>query len=52
MEIIYPKLALCGRKHECARTDNFFPISEFSEGMASVREDITDRLDILGLYNG
>ena len=34
MESIYPELALCGRKNECARTDTvFFRISEVSEGM-------------------
>ena len=33
MESIYPKLALCGRKNLCARTDTvFYPISEVSEG--------------------
>ena len=29
MESIYPELALCGSKNECARTDTvFFPISQ------------------------
>ena len=37
MESIYPKLALCGRKNECGRTDTvFFPISEVSEGTVSL----------------
>ena len=37
MENIYPKLALCGRTNECARTDTvFFPISGVSEGMISL----------------
>ena len=32
MKSIYAELALCGRKNECARTDNvFFPISEASD---------------------
>ena len=36
MESIYPKLALCGGKNECARTDTvFFRLSEVSEGMVS-----------------
>ena len=38
MESIYPKLALCGRKNECARTDTvFFPISKVSKGTVSLR---------------
>ena len=37
MESIYPELALCGRKNECARTDTvFFSISEVSEGTVSL----------------
>ena len=36
MESIYTELALCGSKHECARTDTvFFPISEVSKGTVS-----------------
>ena len=39
MESIYPELALCGSKNECARTDTvFFTISEFSEGTVSLAE--------------
>ena len=39
MESIYPKLALCGSKNECARTDTvFFPISEFSKGTVSLND--------------
>ena len=39
MEIIYPKLALCGSKNECAKTDNvFLPISKVSEGTVSLTE--------------
>ena len=37
MESIYPELALCGSKNECARTDTvFFTISEVSEGTVSL----------------
>ena len=37
MESIYPKLALCGRNNECARTDTvFLPISEVSDGTVSL----------------
>ena len=37
MESIYPKLALCGSKTECAKTDAvFFPISQVSEGTVSL----------------
>ena len=36
MESIYPELALCGSKNECARTETVFsPISEVSEGTVS-----------------
>ena len=38
MESIYPELALCGSKNECARTDTvFFPISEVSDGTVSLK---------------
>ena len=38
MERIYPELALCGRENEFALTDtDFFPISEVSKGMVSLR---------------
>ena len=37
MESIYPKLALCGSKNECAMTDTVFPhLSEVSEGTVSL----------------
>ena len=37
MESVYPKLALCGSKHECARTDTvFFCICEASNGTFSL----------------
>ena len=37
--IIYPELALCGAKIECARTDNaFFPISEVCNGTVSIMQ--------------
>ena len=37
MESIYPKLALCGRKNECARTDTvFFHIYEVSKVTVSL----------------
>ena len=37
MESIYPELALCGSKNECARTDTvFFPIFEVSDGTVSL----------------
>ena len=40
MESIYPELALCGSKNECARTDTvFFPISEVSDGTVSLSND-------------
>ena len=39
MESIYPELALCGSKHECARTDTvFLHLSEVSEGTVSLNE--------------
>ena len=42
MESIYPKLALFGSKHECARTDIvIFPISEVSEGTVSLSSEKT-----------
>ena len=37
MENVYPELALCGSKNECARTDTvFFRISEVSNGTVSL----------------
>ena len=37
MESIYPELALCGSKNECARTDTVFVhLSEVSEGTVSL----------------
>ena len=37
MESIYTKLALCGSKKECARTENVFsPISEVCDGTVSL----------------
>ena len=37
MESTYTKLALCGGKNECARTDTlFFAISEVSDGTVSL----------------
>ena len=39
MESIYPELALCGRKNECAKYDTVFSsISEVSEGTVSLGE--------------
>ena len=44
MESVYPELALCGIKNECARTDTvFFCISEDSNGMVSLAK--LDTLD-------
>ena len=38
MESIYPELALCGSKNECARTDTVFcSISEVSKGTVSLK---------------
>ena len=40
MESIYPELALCGSKNECARTNTvFFPISGVSDGTVSLKEN-------------
>ena len=45
MESIYPELALCGIKNECARTDTvFFPISEVSKGTVSLKKTNKERI--------
>ena len=39
MKSIYPELALCGSKNECATTDTvFFRISETSNGTISLED--------------
>ena len=52
MESRYTKLALCGSKNECARTDTvFFPISEVSEGTVSLTVTIDAPQDMSKIYN-
>ena len=47
MESIYPELALCDSKKECARTDIvFFPISEVSDGTVSQSEQGIDQIKV------
>ena len=49
MGSIYRELACCGKKNECARTDNvFFPISEVSEGTVSLENKIIIGLKMEG----
>ena len=47
MENIYPKLALCDSKKECARTDTvFFPISQVHTKAEILKRDFAQNLEI------
>ena len=49
MEGIYPELALCGIKKQCAWTDTVcLHFSEVSKGMVSLTKRITRGYEILG----
>ena len=46
MKGVYPKLALCGSKHECARSDIvFLHLSEVSKGMVSLQALLIKNID-------